>query len=264
MLRAVDLLSRARRHLGLSVIHGSGWRSLTAGTWRLQSDLPDRPQHRSGVSLLPEPKQTHGAVVEQWVEKDEKLAFSHAYTGSMFTRARQFRNCCRVLTASSPARALWIDPEWSHWFRPTPAKMAPFFTGVDRSGHLLHRRDVNVTYRPSKSRCANNLVTCSAVGWGFFRRRSAIFCEGDQQFCDSDQESERSDAGFGIVSEVIGMVKEKVEEFDLEQGMRGGRRGQRLRPLFPHPPWRRLLVSDSPWEAGPRFLRMDSPRISMG
>ena len=64
--------------------------------------------------------------------------------------------------------------------------------------------------------------------WGFFRRRSAIFCEGDQQFCDSDQESERSDAGFGIVSEVIGMVKEKVEEFDLEQGMRGGRRGQRL------------------------------------
>src|SRR6266478_5826789 len=45
--------------------------------------------------------------------------------------------------------------------------------------------------------------------WGFFRRRSAIFCEGDQQFCDSDQESERSDAGFGIVSEVIEMVKEK-------------------------------------------------------
>ena len=139
MLRAVDLLSRARRHLGLSVIHGSGWRSLTAGTWRLQSDLPDRPQHRSGVSLLPEPKQTHGAVVEQWVEKDEKLAFSHAYTGSMFTRARQFRNCCRVLTASSPARALWIDPEWSHWFRPTPAKMAPFFTGVDRITHLRRR-----------------------------------------------------------------------------------------------------------------------------
>jgi hypothetical protein len=45
--------------------------------------------------------------------------------------------------------------------------------------------------------------------WGFFRRRSVIFCEGDQQFCDSDQESERSDAGFGIVSEVIEMVKGK-------------------------------------------------------
>jgi hypothetical protein len=87
----------------------------------------------------------------------------------------------------------------------------------------------------------NSVVTVLAEYWGFFRRRSAIFCEGDQQFCDSDQESERSDAGFGIVSEVIGMVKEKVEEFDLEQGMRGGRRGQRLRPLFPHPPWRRLL-----------------------
>jgi len=46
-------------------------------------------------------------------------------------------------------------------------------------------------------------------GWGFFRRRSAIFCEGDQQFCDSDQESERSDAGAKIVSKVIEMVKEK-------------------------------------------------------
>jgi len=45
--------------------------------------------------------------------------------------------------------------------------------------------------------------------WGFFRRRSAILCEGDQQYCDSDQESERSDAGSGIVSEVIEMVKEK-------------------------------------------------------
>jgi hypothetical protein len=53
------------------------------------------------------------------------------------------------------------------------------------------------------------LVHGFAFGWGFFRRRSAVFCEGDQQFCDSDQESERSDAGFGIVSEVIGMVKEK-------------------------------------------------------
>ena len=45
--------------------------------------------------------------------------------------------------------------------------------------------------------------------WGFFRRRSVFFCEGDQQFCDSDQESERSDAGVRIVSEVIEMVKEK-------------------------------------------------------
>src|SRR5664279_5375103 len=43
-----------------------------------------------------------------------------------------------------------------------------------RSGHLLHRRDVNVTYRPSKSRCANNLVTCSAVG--------GDSSEGDQRF----------------------------------------------------------------------------------
>src|SRR5208283_4716978 len=51
------------------------------------------------------------------------------------------------------------------------------------------------------------------ISWGFFRRRSAIFREGDQQFCDSDQESERSDAGFGIVSEVIEMVKEKRKEF---------------------------------------------------
>ncbi len=48
-----------------------------------------------------------------------------------------------------------------------------------------------------------------ALQWGFFRRRSAIFCEGDQQFCDSDQESERSDAGAKIVSKVIEMVKEK-------------------------------------------------------
>jgi len=47
------------------------------------------------------------------------------------------------------------------------------------------------------------------VSWGFFRRRSVFFCEGDQQFCDSDQESERSDAGVRIVSEVIEMVKEK-------------------------------------------------------
>jgi hypothetical protein len=46
--------------------------------------------------------------------------------------------------------------------------------------------------------------------WGFFRRRSVIFCEGDQQFCDSDQGSECSDAGVGIVSEVIGIVKQEV------------------------------------------------------
>lgn len=51
----------------------------------------------------------------------------------------------------------------------------------------------------------------TSVHWGFFRRRSAIFCEGDQQFCDSDQESEHSDAGVGTVSEVIEMVKRKGE-----------------------------------------------------
>jgi hypothetical protein len=44
--------------------------------------------------------------------------------------------------------------------------------------------------------------------WGFFRRRSGFFREGDQQFCDSDQESERSDAGRVIVAEVIGIVKQ--------------------------------------------------------
>jgi hypothetical protein len=43
--------------------------------------------------------------------------------------------------------------------------------------------------------------------WGFFRRRSGFFREGDQQFCDSDQGSERSDAGEVIVAEVIGIVK---------------------------------------------------------
>jgi hypothetical protein len=43
--------------------------------------------------------------------------------------------------------------------------------------------------------------------WGFFRRRSGFFREADHQFCDSDQESERSDAGEVIVAEVIGMVK---------------------------------------------------------
>jgi hypothetical protein len=36
-----------------------------------------------------------------------------------------------------------------------------------------------------------------------------FFCEGDQQFCDSAQEPERSDAGVRIVSQVIEMVKEK-------------------------------------------------------
>jgi hypothetical protein len=44
--------------------------------------------------------------------------------------------------------------------------------------------------------------------WGFFRRRSGFFREGDHQFCDSDQESERSDAGKVIVAEVIGIVKQ--------------------------------------------------------
>jgi hypothetical protein len=43
--------------------------------------------------------------------------------------------------------------------------------------------------------------------WGFFRRRSGFFREADHQFCDSDQESERSDAGELIVAEVIGIVK---------------------------------------------------------
>jgi hypothetical protein len=46
------------------VIHGNGWRSLTAGTWQLQSGSPDK-HDTDGVSLLPEPKQTLGAVVEQ-------------------------------------------------------------------------------------------------------------------------------------------------------------------------------------------------------
>jgi hypothetical protein len=46
------------------------------------------------------------------------------------------------------------------------------------------------------------------VNWGFFRRRSGFFREGDHQFCDSDQESERSDAGKVIVAEVIGIVKQ--------------------------------------------------------
>jgi hypothetical protein len=109
---------------------------------------------------------------------------------------------------------------------------------ADRAGGSQQTRSEHDHCARLRNRLIGDVVD---VEWGFFRRRSAIFCEGDQQFCDSDQESERSDAGFGIVSEVIGMVKEKVEEFDLEQGMRGGRRGQRLRPLFPHPPWRRLL-----------------------
>ena len=38
--------------------------NLTAGTWQLQSGSPDK-HDTDGVSLLPEPKQTLGAVVEQ-------------------------------------------------------------------------------------------------------------------------------------------------------------------------------------------------------
>jgi len=45
--------------------------------------------------------------------------------------------------------------------------------------------------------------------WGFFRRRSVIFCEGDQQFCDSDQSRSAATLVLRIVSEVIGIVKEK-------------------------------------------------------
>src|SRR6516225_179067 len=45
--------------------------------------------------------------------------------------------------------------------------------------------------------------------WGFFRRRSVIFCEGDQQFCDSDQSRSAARLVLRIVSEVIGIVKEK-------------------------------------------------------
>jgi hypothetical protein len=49
--------------------------------------------------------------------------------------------------------------------------------------------------------------SCARFAWGFFRRRSGFFREADHQFCDPDQESERSDAGEVIVAEVIGIVK---------------------------------------------------------
>jgi hypothetical protein len=50
----------------------------------------------------------------------------------------------------------------------------------------------------------------SSAGWEFLRRRSPIFCEGNEQFCDSYQKSEHSNSGIGIVWELIEMVKRKV------------------------------------------------------
>ncbi len=40
----------------------------------------------------------------------------------------QFRNCCKVLTASPPTGLSLLD----HWLRLTPARMAPSFTGADK------------------------------------------------------------------------------------------------------------------------------------
>ena len=39
----------------------------------------------------------------------------------------QFRNCCKVLTASPPTGLSLLE----HWLRPIPARMAPSFTGAD-------------------------------------------------------------------------------------------------------------------------------------
>jgi hypothetical protein len=54
----------------------------------------------------------------------------------------------------------------------------------------------------------------SKLCWGFFRRRSVIFCEGDQQFCDSDQSRSAATLVLRIVSQVIGIVKEKGKRLD--------------------------------------------------
>jgi hypothetical protein len=70
---------------------------------------------------------------------------------------------------------------------------------VIREGHELGERLLAVL--------AEVFVLRHWSNWGFFRRRSGFFREGDQQFCDSDQGSERSDAGEVIVAEVIGIVK---------------------------------------------------------
>jgi hypothetical protein len=100
--------------------------------------------------------------------------------------------------------------------------------------------------------------------WGFRRRRTLI-PEGTRTAfpAEGEQLSERSDAGISIVQEVFAFVKENYPERS------GGRvplaeKGARGKGRSPCP----RLGAQSPGERQldgcvPRFLRMESPRISM-
>ena len=74
----------------------------------------------------------------------------------------------------------------------------------------------------------------------------------------SEQQSERSDAGMGIVQKVFGIVKEKVfrREAEGKWESRSDFQG-RLSRLF------HCLTPAESCRFSPRFLRIDSPRISM-
>ena len=99
-----------------------------------------------------------------------------------------------------------------------------------------------------------------------FRRRRTLIPKGTRTAfrAEGEQFSERSDAGSSIVQEVFGFVKENLSGAQRRQAAAGGERGAgkgaaALVPASAHrDPGERQLDG-----CGPRFLRIESPRISM-
>jgi hypothetical protein len=83
-----------------------------------------------------------------------------------------------------------------------------FAFGFVRRGGQVHMFGHHYISSHRKAEPEAGGFECTKECWGFFRRRSGFFREADHQFCDSDQVSERSDAGKVIVAEVIGIVKQ--------------------------------------------------------
>ena len=100
----------------------------------------------------------------------------------------QFRNSCRVLTASPPTGLSLLDP----WLRPKPAKMATFFAGAEMAFTLFRRRkieqfvpDVDVFFnlklhsRYATSSVLRNCSVCTVMYWSAFVRRKTL--DGNSQ-----------------------------------------------------------------------------------
>jgi hypothetical protein len=107
-------------------------------------------RRRSGVSLLPEPKQTLGALVEQMLGKGFKTA----------CLARVIREACSCVQDNLESAVEFLPrPRQqglslvAHWLRPSPAKMAPLSTGADILTQTLKPRGSGGSIHRPKGRC---------------------------------------------------------------------------------------------------------------